>query len=113
MIITLIKDNYLRWALIASFMLLLISFSWAYVAFADVEHLLIIHFDSFRGIDFLGNRSDVFQILWLGLLVNIINFSLVAVFYWRERFLAYLIGYFSSVFSLLILIATAVIISIN
>ena len=103
----------MRNAAIASLLFLVITFSIIFISLADLDHLLIIHFDSFGGIDFLGYRVDMYNILWFGLLVNLVNWFLVAAFYKQERFLSYLLGYFNVFFSLLILIAIAVIISIN
>lgn len=109
----LIEDAYLRIAVIISLVLNLVAFAAAYVAFAGSSDLLVIHFDVYKGIDFLGIKTDVFGFLSVGVVVNIVNFILAAAFYYRERFLSRFLAYFSVFFSLLILIATAVIISVN
>ena len=111
--LNLIKDIHLRTAAIICLVLNVIIFAAAYVSFAENTDLLVIHFDNYNGIDFLGTRINVFGFLMVGLAINIINFSLAAAFYYRERFLSRLLIYFSAFFSLLILISTAVIISIN
>lgn len=111
--LTLIKDTHLRTAAIICLVLNVIIFAAVYVSFAENTDLLVVHFDSYKGIDFLGTRVDVLGFLMVSLAINVINFSLAAAFYNRERFLSRLFVYFSVFFSLLILISTAVIISIN
>ncbi len=81
--------------------------------FSGFRGLLIIHFDSFRGIDFLGDKGDVFKILGLGIIVLVINAVLAHEFYWKERFLSYVLSFGTAIFSLLILMAIIAIISIN
>lgn len=100
-------------ALLLSGILLAVGFGAAYVNLAEGDYLIVIHFDSYRGIDFFGTRAHVFGILWLGAALNIINFTLAAIFRRREKFLTHLLSWFSVFLSLLILIAVAVIISIN
>ena len=103
----------MRTPLVLSAILMITGFAAAYVQLANSDYLLVIHFDSFRGVDFFGNRADVFGILWVGLAINAVNFLLSYVFYEREKFLSLVISWFSVFFSLLILIAVSVIISIN
>ncbi|MCH7908850.1 MAG: hypothetical protein IIB38_04450, partial [Candidatus Hydrogenedentes bacterium] len=64
-----------------------------FVKLIDVQHLLIIHFDSFSGIDFLGSKWEVYGILLSGIFLNLINGFLVTVFYYRERLLSYLLAF--------------------
>jgi len=108
-----IKDKMTVIPFVVALILLVIAFSYAYVNFADFQGLLIVHFDSYRGADFLGEPKDVFGILGVALAVLIINGFIADELYWRERFLAYIIAYGSVFFSLLILIAVLVIISVN
>lgn len=103
----------MRIPLVLSVILLIIGFATAYVKLAESNYLLVIHFDSFRGIDFFGSRGDVFGILLVGVAVNIVNFLLAYFIYQREKFLSQVLSWFSVFFSLLILIAVGVIISIN
>jgi len=108
-----LKDKYITGLFLISAILLVISFSIAYVNFADTSNLLVIHFDNFRGIDFLGDRSDVAAILGTAAAVFSINGFLTHVFYFRERFLSYALAVSTIFFSLLILIGINVIISVN
>lgn len=107
------KDTYIKWSFIISLVLLAVGFALAYNAFKSNVHLLVVHFDAYRGIDFLGDKFDVFGILFSGLAINIINAVISVFLYRRERFLSHLFAFGSAFFSLLILIAVTVIISIN
>ncbi len=107
------KDKLTIWPLAVGLALLLIGFGIAIYNFGGFHGLLIIHFDSFRGIDFLGDKSDVFKILGLGVIILAINAVLTHEFYWKERFLSYVLSFGTAIFSLLILMAVIAIISIN
>ena len=107
------KDPFLYLGYFISLLLILIGFAVSYDFLTEENQLLVIHFDAFRGIDFLGDKFDVFNVLWISLLITLVNFFLSAILYYRERFLSYLIEYFNIFFALLILIAVAVIISVN
>ncbi|OGY63043.1 MAG: hypothetical protein A2745_03570 [Candidatus Harrisonbacteria bacterium RIFCSPHIGHO2_01_FULL_44_13] len=107
------KDIYLRTAFIASFLSVFLGLAVIYVGLSDISHLLIIHFDSYRGIDFLGSKGDVLGILIAALAINFVNLFLTEVFYRREKFLSYILAFSSVFLSLLILIAVVVIIKVN
>lgn len=109
----LFRDAYLRTTLSMSTLLFIISAVIAYVALKDVDHLLVIHFTNVGGIDFLGTKRDVFEIVATGFLVSFINAFLVTIFYRRIRFFSYLLSSFNIFFAVLILIAVAVIINVN
>ena len=108
-----LKDTYISTPLALSFLLLLISFGIAYSSLKNVDSLLVIHFVGNQGIDFLGTPNDVFGIIFSGLATSLINIFLINVFYKRSKFFSYLIAFFNIFFSVLILIAVAVIISVN
>jgi hypothetical protein len=110
---TILKDRYLVFAFAAGMVLLVIGFSLVYVNFWDSEDLLVIHFDKFKGIDFFGDASDVLDILITALFVWIINIILANEFYFKERFLSYLLAFFTLLFIALILVGVNVIISVN
>ena len=107
------RDKFIIFPFVTSLAILIAGFLIAYSNLAEIQNLLIIHFDSFRGIDFLGDKNDVFGILGMGVVVLIINSFLANAFYWKERFLSYLLSFSTAVFSLLLLIAVLAIISIN
>lgn len=107
------KDVYIRSSFIISIILIAIGLVLTYNAFKTTEHLLVIHFDAYRGIDFLGDKSDVFRILYGGGAIVLVNIFLSWLLYSRERFLSRIISFSSVFLSLLILVAVTVIISIN
>lgn len=108
-----VKDKFIILPFIAGLVFLVAGFSVAYIQLADLQNLLIIHFDSFKGIDFLGDKNDVFGILFLGLVVLAVNIFLANILYLRERFLSYLLSFSAALFCLLLLIVVFAIISIN
>jgi len=110
---TVFKNICIRNALGLSFAIVLVAFGIAYFSLKDVDYLLVIHFTGGRGIDFLGTKGDIFNVLFSGLAASLVNVFLISVFYDRVRFLSYLFSFFNIVFSVLILIAVGVIISVN
>ncbi len=108
-----LKDKYLRVVFGLSFLILLFSFIFAYLQIWDITSPLIIHFDVYKGIDFLGDRFDVFGILLTALAMVAVNFVLANFLYYRERFLSFVFGFCSLGLTILILIAVSVIISVN
>jgi len=109
----LIKDKYLRVVAVASLLILFLTALIFYFTLGSITTPLIIHFDAYKGIDFLGSRLDVFGILLSALVMILINLFLSNFLYNRERFLSYIFTFVSLLISILILIAIGVIISVN
>lgn len=107
------KDKILFFAYLASLLLLVVGFSLVYVDLFDAKTLLIIHFNPFSGIDFLGEHWDVYGILLAGVIINLLDGFLSVVLYYRERFLSRLLGFAGGFLSLLILLAIIVIVGVN
>lgn len=101
------------WLFVGSAAIWLLALGRAVINLWDQRGLLVIHFDSFQGIDFFGNRGDVYEILGVGAVVLVLNLAIANTFYFRERFLSYLVAAGTLLFSLLILMAINVIISVN
>ena len=108
-----IKDKYLRVIFGLSLLVLIFNFVFAFLYLGDVKTPLIIHFDPFKGIDFLGGRTDVFGILTAGFVIVILNILLANFLYNRDRFLSFIFAFVSLTLSILILIVISVIISVN
>ena len=85
----------------------------AILNFYKTNNLLIMHYDGYKGIDFLGDKTDVFSLIGISAIIIIINAGLANRVYFRERFLAYSLSFSSLALSLLILIGVFAIISIN
>lgn len=107
------KKNYFIAVLIANSLLLMVSSILAYIFFGNINHLLVINFDAYRGISFLGTKWDVFGIVGLALIITLLNFAFLKLFRDREPFLAYFMGFFTVLFLTLILISIGAIISVN
>lgn len=108
-----VKNYYLLASFGLALIVLIIGFSLYYINLADIENLLIIHYESLNGVDFLGSKKETLGILLSGLLINIINFVLASVLYSRRRFYAYLICITNFFLSMLILLTIIVIMSVN
>jgi hypothetical protein len=108
-----LKDKYTVLPFSFGLLILIVGFSFAYVNFWDSQNLLAIHFDNFQGVDFFGKGSDIFDILITATIILLINFGLSNELYFKERFLSYLLAFATLIFTVLILIALNVIISIN
>ena len=108
-----LKDKYTLILFALSFVILAFAFSIAYVNLSDANSLMVVHFDSYRGVDFFGAKSDVYNILTISLIIWLINLFLTNKFYFRERFLSYALATGTILFMVLILIAVNVIISVN
>lgn len=107
------KDKYLRAVAGLSFFLLILASVIFYSGTGLSKGPLILHFDAYQGIDFLGNRSQVFQIILAVFVILLINFFLANFLYNRDRFLSYVFAFVSLEISILILILISVIIAVN
>ncbi len=107
------KDKYLRVIGGLSLFLLLITAVIFHLKVGFFAKTIILHFDAYRGIDFLGSGFRVFEILLSVLVMLLINFSLADFLYRRERFLSYVFVFVSLEIAILLLIAVSVIISVN
>lgn len=105
--------NPLSITFLISLILLAIGLSLYYLHLADLETLIILHFEGRRGADVLGSKTDVLGIIISGLVINALNFGLVSAFYNRRRFFALLLTGANFLVSLLILLAVIAIISVN
>jgi len=109
----LFKNMYVRNSYGLSLGIIAFSFVIAFVGLRDSGGVLIMHFSNFRGIDFLGSRTDVLSILLAGCAITVINFLLTKEFFARFQFLALLIAFFNVFLVTLIFISVAVIITVN
>lgn len=85
----------------------------AYLNLWPIKHPIVIHFDSFRGIDFSGDRGDVLGIFAVAAVLTLLNGGLAAYFWKRATVFSYILLYFNIFIWLLILIIIGVIISVN
>ena len=107
-----LKDRYLRIvAAISVFILFLTALIFSFAG--PFNERLILHFDSYNGIDLLGGEWQVFGVLFAALAILAINFYLSDFLYPRDRFLSYLFVFSGLLLSVLILTAVSVIIYVN
>ena len=108
-----IKDTYLRVVLAASFALHLIITALMSVKFISRRESIVLHFDTYRGIDFVGGRTDLFGALFFGFIVLALNFLLADFLYPRDRFFSYVLSFASLLLAILIAVAMMVVYSVN
>lgn len=107
------NTKFLFYPFLASGGLILASLILAAVNFYKTSNLLIMHYDGYKGIDFLGDKNDVFSLIGIAAVMIILNVWLANRVYFKERFLSYLLSFSSLALSVLILIGVFAIISIN
>ena len=100
-------------SIIVSSVLFAIAAILSYLAFSGSDYLLVVHYDGYQGINWFGNKWDVFGILGTGFFLGLVNFILVGALYSYSRFLSLLFSFFTVFFMILILISVGVIIAIN
>ncbi len=105
------KTFCLVWAL--GFLLLIIAFFVAYLNLFSLEIPLVIHFDAYRGIDFLGSLSAIFYILIFAFFINILNIILAETIFNRERILSYLMLFITLFLDFTVLVAISSIVAFN
>ena len=109
----LIKNRRFTIGIAISILLVVVGLFIAGVKFPDPSMPLIIHVSHLGGINFVGNRRDVFGILITGLLMIVLNILLANRMFKRVRSLAILLVFGSVILSLLIFGKLMAIISIN
>jgi hypothetical protein len=79
----------------------------------DLSYPVILHFDAFNGVNFVGNMTDFWSIWFSGLVIVVLNTWLAGTLFRRERFLSYLFVSVNVLIALLVLIITGVVVSAN
>ena len=109
-----LKNRYLTGVFGFALAVLMLASILALYFLGPLKPPLIIHYDTYRGIiDFKGSIWDVYGILAAAFFMEFINFLLAGFLYYRERFLSYVITYFTLLLSILILIGVSVMVSVN
>ncbi|HXF43878.1 MAG TPA: hypothetical protein VNK70_00125 [Candidatus Paceibacterota bacterium] len=99
--------------LVAAALVTIFSLVLVIVNIGDVASPVLIHFDKFRGIDSLGEKSDIWEIWFGGAVLLVINSVLSGVFYTRERSLSYVFAAAALIISLLNLVVLGLVFSVN
>ncbi|EKD24195.1 MAG: hypothetical protein ACD_81C00087G0006 [uncultured bacterium] len=108
-----IADKYLRVVLAVSFALHSVITVLMLVKFLSRRESIVLHFDVYRGIDFVGGRVDLIGILFSGFIMIALNFLLADFLYTRDRFFAYVLSFASLLLAILFAILMVIIYSIN
>lgn len=109
----LFRDLVLRLTFGASLGFLLFITVLTAIKLRGMDHLILIYSGGMNGPNFLGTIRDVWGIIGTGFMVVIVNAFLAVVLRRRVVFFSRLIGVATVVFSILIFIAVAAIISAN
>ncbi len=112
-LLNIIKDKYLRIVLAVSFAAFIITAISASVKFFPHGQAIVLHFDPYRGIDYVGSRLDLLGIMLSGFVMLVINFLLADFIYTRERFFSYVLSFGSLLLSMLFVAALSIIASVN
>ncbi len=90
-----------------------INLVFLFTKLGGLSYPLVLHFDSFHGVDFLGDVSDFWGI-WLGGAVLItLNFFLGGALFRKERVLSYVFFATNVLLATLLFVITAIIIATN
>jgi hypothetical protein len=111
--VNIFKDKILTVFLSFSLIFLLVGLVLIIVNIDNLSSPLIVHINSYVGVDMMGNINHLWSLVLMGVLVFIINFGLTNVFFYRERTISYIITTVSFIVSLFVLMNIANIIALN
>lgn len=89
------------------------SLTLAFLKLGGLPYPLVLHFDSFHGVDFLGDTTDFWGIWLGGFACIVLNFFLGEVMFTKERVLSYVFLSVNLLLSILLFVITTVIIAAN
>lgn len=106
-------DRYINSVLFVSIFLNLIN--WAYLASnrTSGDYPIILHYNLFFGVDFLGNYNMVFLIPLVGVIVFLVNSLLGHIFYRAEKLAAYIFTINILIVQCFLLLASYLIVAVN
>lgn len=108
-----IKDTYLRVVVAITLALHTIITVILLATFLPRRESIILHFDTYRGIDFVGGRIDLVGILLSGYIMIGLNFLLADFLYSRDRFFSYVLSFASLLLAILFAAAMMIVYSVN
>jgi hypothetical protein len=106
-------DRYINSILFTSIFLNLID--WAYLTLnrTSGDYPIILHYNLFFGVDFLGNYNMVFLIPLVGVMVFVANSLLGHIFYKAEKLAAYILTINIFLVQCFLLLASYLIVAVN
>lgn len=103
----------IRFLSIISLMLILLSLAIIYINFADTKTALIVRWDAYRHLTYLGDRNDVLRIAVSGWLLIFFNIFLIRMMEKKLPSAAKILSWGTVLLSLLILVVISIIILSN
>lgn len=94
---------------------LLNIFTWIFLFYSQKEnnHPIILHYNLFFGVDYLGNYEKIYLIPLAGLAIIIVNSILGHLLYLREKLASYFLIFIVFIIQIFLLIDSYLIIKIN
>lgn len=108
-----VKFKFINLAYLVSLFLASGGWIWSYAALGGNGELLVIRFNNLVGISQIGSFSDLSAVGAISLIVIVINFFISRELAKNEEFLSKLLAFATVLFSALIFIGFAAIISVN
>lgn len=106
-------DNYVVLALLSSAILNIANWIYLILNRIDGDYPVILHYNLFFGVDFLGNYSLAFLIPFAGVLVFVLNALLGHLFYKGEKLAAYILTINIFIMQCFLLLASYLIVEVN
>ncbi len=89
------------------------AFLFAHLSYDALSHTIVLRYDAAEGVDLFGARSSVWGIWALGLAMMAVNGILAYEFFYRERFLSYLLMAANVLLSLIVIIVLGMLFGMN
>ncbi|OHB22602.1 MAG: hypothetical protein A2939_04290 [Parcubacteria group bacterium RIFCSPLOWO2_01_FULL_48_18] len=110
---SIVKNRNLLVIFSIAFVLWCIAAGLAFFNFSSIASPLIIHFDVYRGLDFLGSRGHIFNIIIIAFVLLVTDCLLASVLLETEKILSYYIGFFSMFINAVVLMVILVLMNFN
>ena len=107
------SNKWVGGAFAVSFALIIGSWLWAWFTLKGISQSLILHYNSFAGINQSGTVAELSAVSVMAFVALVVNSSIAFELQHRNRFLALVLAVGSILFSLLIFIAFTAIIRVN
>lgn len=108
-----LKDRKLTILALVSMLFLAVALLVICLNLPNFSYPVMLSFSNYKGIDFTGSVSDVWNFLSLGGALLVINLFLAGSLFRRERFLSYLILSVGALLSFFVLLVVLTIVSLN
>ncbi len=107
------KDKIIVWGLFSALFLNLVLWTSIYFQIPDSNLPSILHYNIYRGVDFLGETGKIYFLPLMSLILIFINLIIADFFYKREKIISYIFVLSLPILTILLLIAGLNLIAIN